>query len=89
VAREVARGEPTPPVIERVLPALPPGSTIRVDPGGDAAGSGTATATVSATASVTATVTVSAPLPAPPALRSLLGDRRLSASVTAPDERSE
>jgi hypothetical protein len=75
VAREVARGEQPQPAIDRVLPALPAGSAVQVDPGSPAGGGGVAA------------VTVRAPLPAPPALRSLLGDRPISATVTAPDER--
>lgn len=71
VAREMARGEQPQPTIDRVLAALPPGSEVSVATG---------------EASMVR-VTVRAPLPAPPPVRSLLGSRRVTATVTAPDER--
>jgi hypothetical protein len=85
VAREVARGEQPQPVIDRVLRALPAGSQVQVAPdsgaapaAGDGGGEGD---------DGVATVTVRAPLPAPPAVRSLVGDHRVTAVASAPDER--
>ncbi len=60
-----------------MLEALPRGSEVTVAPHA-----------TPATASV-ARVTVRAPLPAPAAIRSLLGDHRVAATVTTPDERAE